>query len=183
MFWSLVLPFYLTAALLAAMLVAILIWAPKWHWRRRYAGVVGLACALVGFVPVMLIVMLLLHPFRFGTFDYLRVDQIDDHNVEWNLPPVARHIKVHKRLDGNRAQFQLSEAQLRAYLVRLWQGAEPPEVEAVSKAEITSEFGDLGWPILAQAKKYHSPFLASGAGTIYYVDASTGMVYSRTGYW
>lgn len=175
MLWFLVLPLYLSLATLGLGAIALLLWAPpKFKWLK------AAFLAIVAFVPLVVLITLVLHPFRFGEFTYDNVAQIQDTNVEWNLPLLARDITVIKGIDQNHARYQLTLSAFHAHLATLWQGAAPVG-EFVTAAEVKHEF--QAWPALANARRYRSPPLATGAVTFYFYDANAGVVYSTSGYW
>ncbi|TWT65916.1 hypothetical protein Pla123a_48270 [Posidoniimonas polymericola] len=193
MLWPLVLPFQISAACLASLVVVLTAAAPRWRWKRGSTFLIATMLALFALVPSCTVVQLGIDALRFGRFDYADVSQIDDFRARRYLPDAAVDIEMHKHAQGYRARYSISEADFQSYLDGLWEtygsrsaverGGYAGEESAADATTMQLAFGDLGWPTLESAVEFHSPTEPDGGGAVYYFDRQTGIAYQRTGYW
>lgn len=193
MLWPIVLPFKMTFWALAAIVILLTTAAPALKWRRAKTFWLSLLYAVVAFVPSCTGIMLVVDEFRFGTFEYATIQDIDDFRARRNLPPAAKDIVMHKQAIGYRARYSISASELQDYLDRLWEQYGEASVskrderfdrDPVIYQEIQAHlFSDLGWEPLENPAVFYSPTEADGGGATYYFDSNAGVVLQRTGYW
>ncbi len=156
-------------------------------------SVVGsMVLAFVAFIPSCTAIMSALDARRFGVFQYATYGDVQDFRIYRYLPDPARSITLEKTAMGHRAKYSITEAEMRGFIDRLWQeygkGSAVPrenlgEGEAIKPDEMERLFGDLGWPPLEQAIRFHSPVESDGGGAEYFLDTASGTAYHRAGYW
>src|SRR5690606_33215297 len=132
-------------------------------------------------VPSCTGIMFIVDEFRFGTFEYATIQDIDDFRARRYLPPAARGITMLKQANGYRARYSISAPELHAYLEHLWDRY--GEASAVERDQRFSEgspaykevqeffFSELGWEPLENATVFYSPSEADGGGATYYFDS------------
>lgn len=192
MLWPFVLPLQIIFYFLLGMLVLAFWGTPlvKREWRSRFLWALGLIVLV--FCLAFPFVMEEIDSRRFGVFSHATFNDVQDLHVTRYLPPTARDIIVEKERMGFRAQYKITEPDLEAYIDDLWlkYGDRSNASRAVMEHEPfgepemhPDEYSDLGWPVLPDAKLYHSPRAGNGAGFIIWFSPSQGIAYERAGYW
>ena len=189
MFWTLVLPFQITFALLAAAYAAGVWAAPRLGVRRRWAAVAGPPLAVLAFVPLCLGVGSLCDAVRFGEFRYETTADVTAPEVARWLPDAATDIEVHRRAIGFEARYTIAEDDLRAWLDAEWarwgEGAaferEPPE--PVTSPSGGPRFRWADWPTPAGLIRFDGPRAANAAGFTVWYGPSEGRAYQDAGHW
>ncbi len=120
MLWSLVLPFYITCVLLAAVVILAMIAAPKVGWRRGRMFAWGAVLGIVAFVPSCTVVMKAANAVRLGVGNYENYDAIWDRRFKRWLPEEATDIVMKKRINGYEARFRIDGTALERWLDRCW---------------------------------------------------------------
>jgi hypothetical protein len=191
MLWPIVEPFEITCCILGAVIVAATILSALLKWKTEKTFWFSLLFAVVAFVPSCAAIKHVYDQERFGIFHYATYSDVKDRHVAQSLPPAATDITVQQEWMGCRAKYRITEAELDAYTDQLWarsQQAKHLRDEAdvnstLSPANLEFHFGELGWPMLQDAKEYDWPFAKNGAGSWIWYSKSTGIAYQRAGYW
>lgn len=192
MLWPLILPFKITAAVIAAVIAILTLAAPRFKWRRRPVFFYSFIVGIVAFVPSFAGITSVIDMQRFGTFEHGTFADVEDFRVERYLPPAARDITLNKYGQGFRARFTISQAELDAELNAAWReygyrsatkrgGLRTQNPVSVSSHE--HNFGELDWPYIPDMKEYHGPRAANGAGFTLWYSPSTETAYERADYW
>lgn len=193
MFWTFVLPFQITCAVLATTVVILTVFATPRTWSRVSAFLFFTAIAFMVFIPSCTGIMLAVDAARFGDFNYATFDDIPDFRSQRYLPKAATDIQMRKFASGYRARYRIDANLFAVYVDELW--AEHGEYSAMRRGGFSDEgqpvnldsfnhrFGDLGWSCPPNAIVYHSPNEDDGGGAIYYVDADQGLVFQSTAFW
>lgn len=193
MFWPMVLPFFITLAITAIVLVSVLTYCFSRKGRHlRLLGVVTIL-VIVGFIPSWMGVMVVVDLIRFGHFEYASYSDIDDPRSKRYLPEAASDIQMHRHAQGYRARYKISKEDFDHYLDELWdkygqyssteRGGYWNDGQAATQQDFDSDFGSLNWESLENAIIYYSPTEDDGGGAIYYFDRDEGIAMQRTGYW
>jgi hypothetical protein len=192
MFWPIVLPFKITFWLFTGILATATLLAPLLKQKRGKLFLITALLGSVAFVPSCAAIMTLLDKHRFGVFQYSTFDEVNDFRVERYLPPASTDITIDKSTMGFRAKFHIKERDLVAYLDDLW--ARYGDRSTIARTELQNEaptspeefklnFGDLGWPPLANAIEYRGPVAPNGAGFAIWFSKAESIAYERAGYW
>ena len=193
MLWSVVEPFKLTLGSFTILIVLLTILAPIFGWKRFKVLQIISVIAFVAFVPCCSLTMKVLDKSRFGYFEHANYSEVRDSHVERYLPPAATKIKIDKLLNGFRAQYLISEADLQSYVDGLWEKYGDrssitrkdfnDDGATASKEELAQYFKKYGWTLPEKTIRYYSPVGDNGAGSTYYLDPQTGTVFQHAGYW
>ncbi len=193
MFQPILLPFFLTIVLMAALVAAATFCAPRLKMRREAAFNLATLLALVAFIPACAGIGFAVDKFRFGTFAYAKFEDVNDYRVEQFLPPAARDITVHKYASGFVAKYRIAEPELRAFLDELW--AKHGDQSDLKRSDFATDstldeqlhavhFGrEHGRPFVPGMKHHQSPVAPTGAGCTLWYSAAEGIAYSRATYW
>ncbi len=115
MFWSLILPFLITLAMTAVVIIAANVYANRQQWRPiRSFLLIGLL-AMIGFVPSCIVVDGVIAPLRFRNFHYTASEEILDQRIRQYFPDNATEITVHKRRNGFNARYKIEQSDLDAW--------------------------------------------------------------------
>jgi hypothetical protein len=192
MLWPLVLPFLITLGGMVAVLVFGIAIAPKCKKSRKRFILCGLLLSGLAFVPSCTVLMTILDQYRFGVFKYADYESVNDLRVERFLPEAATEITIDKSAGGYRAKFSISRESLDSWYDESWNRNGDSSVVVrddeeramlISTDDFEIQYGDLGWPPLADAIEYVGPAAPNGAGfTIWYCEAE-GVAYQHVGYW
>lgn len=164
--------------------MVLMVRAPALGWHRGKAAWLGVSIGIMSVLPLTVFVFALSYPFRFGQFDYARIEAISDPRVVWNMPTAARQITVVKQLGGNYARYRITKAQLHAHLTALWGARVMNAPQACSMGpRLEVQFSALSSSVPSHLQCYASPPQDNGAGSHFYLDADAGLVYSETLYW
>lgn len=193
MLWPLVLPLQITCFVLLVAVVALTAYASPKGWSRAKSFLIYSVIGFLAFIPSCAGVMLVVDAIRFGDFHYAKFEDIPDFRSRRYLPEGATDIQMRKHPNGCLARYKLSASDFESYLDDLWakygehsatrRGDDLDEGNVVSGEEFDTTFGDLGWSCPSNAVVCHSPSERDGGGATYYVDAESGIVFQRTGYW
>lgn len=192
MFWTIVLPFQITAWIFAGAMVVVIATSPQGLKKLVARCFIASLIALVAFVPSCMVVATIVDLQRFGEFHYADPSEVHDVYVKPDLPTGARDITVHKYASEHRAKYNVSHVDLLKHLDMRWQNSgeysaharsEMPDGMKVDANSVNQEFRDLSWPPLQDPIEFHSPAGHDGSGTTYYFEESTQTVYHRAGYW
>lgn len=193
MFWPVILPFQITCGILIVAVVALTALASPKNWTRGKTFLNYSAIAIVAFIPSCASIMMAVDAVRFGDFTYVSFDDIPDFRSQRYLPEVAVDIQMRKHSNGYRARYSISAQDFESYLDHLWEkygehsavkrGGFDDEGDSVSPESFNRIFGNLGWNCPTNAVVYYSPGERDGGGATYYVDAESGLVFQRTGFW
>ena len=192
MLWPLELPVKITFWLLIALVLLATIVSVKLKWSPRKTFVIASLIAFIGFIPSCAIVMNVVDARRFGVFEYVSYDEVQDFRIERFLPPAARNITLEKTFIGHRAKYSISESELKSYVDGLWVAygkhsgvarSNLKDGEPVKSQEIEMDFQGLNWPRMNDAVRFHSPVERDGGGATYFFDPTSGVTYHRAGYW
>jgi hypothetical protein len=194
MFWPVVLPFKITFWLFLTLLVAVYIYAMK--SKRTTWKVVSIAfgLALIGFIPSCIGVGLVLDNFRFGHFNHVTFDDVNDFRIERYLPTESQNINLFKNYSGNgyRAKYEISRVDLVEYVDDMWDNW--GQHSAISRSDLADpqtnfsdlnlrEFAELKWSLEGVVEIFHSPVEGDGGGATYFHNPKTGFTLQRAGYW
>lgn len=193
MFWPTVLPFKIAFWLLVVITITATVFAPSLKWKRKSTFLIGCALSAIAIIPSCTGIMLILDSSRFGLFEHSNYSEVKDFRIERFLPTSSKDIFLHKRENGHRAKYKISDDDFHLYLNNLWDLY--GKYSAVKREEISGEgslvtekdfnmhFEDLGWKPLNNALKFHSPVEGDGGGATYYFDPDTGIAYHDVSYW
>lgn len=191
MLWPVILPFKITAAIFAVLVIALTLYAISLKRRRAKVLVAIYALAFVFFIPSCIVVHVVTDYVRFGTFHYDKYSQVQDFRIERYLPPQSTNITLHKIGPGHWAKYTIAEEDLKDFLDHLWSQYPQYSVMSRSKLEdgaLASEtayysFEQLNWSPLKNAIAFSSPRAPNGAGATYYYDPVTRVAYHKANYW
>ncbi len=173
MLWPLVLPCQITLGGMIVVLILGIAIAPKCKKSRKRFIAWGLLLGSLAFVPSCTALMTILDQYRFGVFEYVGYDAVNDLRVERFLPDAATDITIEKSSRGYRAKFSISCESLEDWFDESWnrdgESSVVPRDNEESSIPITSDafeiqYGDLGWPPLEDAVEYVGPTAPNGAG-------------------
>ncbi|HYW81538.1 MAG TPA: hypothetical protein VE890_18280 [Thermoguttaceae bacterium] len=182
----------ITACIIAGIIACATLAAPLVKWTRLPTFFAVTMLGALAFVPSCIGIMNAVDAHRFGVFTYATFDDIGDFRVQQCLPPAATNITIDKTAYGFRAKYTITGPQLDAYVGELWEKyrdesaaerEDPSSMKAIDPESHKSSYGDLGWPLLQDAKEYRSPTARNGAGFSIWFSPSKGVAYQRTGYW
>jgi hypothetical protein len=192
MLWPIVLPAEVTFVVLAVLVAAATVLAPRFRATRGGTLALSTLTALLVFLPSCTVVMNLLDRHRFGVFSYADFAAVDDFRVERFLPEAATEITVEKYPQGYRAKFHIGQQSLDEWFEQVWKKygslsstARVP-VDPGRKVEtkyVESRFDKLNWPIPADLVEYEGPRAANGAGFTLWYSVSEGVAFQHAGYW
>lgn len=193
MVWPVILPFQITCSVLFVAVVVLTVLASPKAWSRIKTFFLYSAIALVAFIPSCTGIMIAVDAVRFGDFSYASYTDIPDFRSQRYLPENATDIQMRKHANGYFARYKISAPKFNSYLDDLWQrygeysaverGGFQDEGRTVDPDMFNRTFGDLGWDCPPDAIVYYSPREGDGGGATYYVDASSELVFQRTGFW
>jgi hypothetical protein len=192
MLWPYELPAQITFWIMLAMIGVSTFLAIVLKRKPSRAFFVSTTLAIIAYIPSCSLIMSALDGRRFGVFQYASYGDVQDFRIYRYLPHAARSITLEKTAMGHRAKYLISEAELRDYVDKLWKESgdgsaiarsDTNDGEVVEPEEISRQFGDLGWPPLSNAIRFHSPVQRDGGGAEYFLETNTGTVYHRAGYW
>jgi len=111
MFWPLVLPFQITAALMFALFIGVFWFGKRRKWQPGNRSIAAICLPLLMFIPSCVATTYVIDYFRFGTFHYENFAAIHDFRIERYMPPAATEITVFKQYGGNgyRARFTITQ--------------------------------------------------------------------------
>ncbi len=192
MLWSLVLPFKITFWMFVIILTVATSLAPRFRKSRKRIFTWGVCLAILLFIPSCSMIMRGLDHFRFGTFHYATIDEVNDFRIERYLPVTATEITVVESPSGFTAKFRIDKDSLEQWQDTLWEkwgeyavNPRHPEVfdipESIMPA-LPSYFGELNWPPLKKASRYEGPRAENGAGYTIWFSESEGIAYQSAGY-
>lgn len=190
MLWPLIAPLKITCVVMVLAVITATIYARFLGKSVDQRFFRSCSFAIVLFVPAWIAIAIITQPLYFGTFEYLRYDQVQDARVERYLPPKARNITVEKYASGHLARYTIPEKDLREFLDSQWKrlghnSAIPRnklnEGRWASRHEFEKFTDRMHWPPLFDAIVLHSPKEADGGGAIYYIEGD--LVYHDAGYW
>jgi hypothetical protein len=193
MFWSAVLPFFVTSGLLfVAIMVATAI-APRKGWRRGRVLRQAIPASMIIFVPSCAVVMRATNAVRFGVGRYDDVGAIWDTRFKRWLPESATDIVLNKHRGGYDARYHIDRPSLDAWFDQCWENAREPAAPrtapAVNKgfdpAVIEQRFGphaDRG-PQNGTWVEYEGPRRSNWAGATTWFDEQSGVAYQDVGFW
>lgn len=164
--------------------------AMKWKRGKTFWSIT--LFSILAFIPTCALVATITDQFRFGLFEYENYADVEDHHVQWYLPPAATKISLNKYASGYEAKYKITESDFHAYLDGLWE--EYGQLSVIKRKDRSGEglpvqeedferFHSLDWQPLANASLFHSPVQGNGGGARYYYDSKAGMVYQQTAYW
>ena len=188
MFWSLVLPFQITAAVLAACAAAAVLLAPRVKVKRWQATLAASAAAVLGFVPLCLGINVVCGAVRFGELRHDTAAEVGSPEVARWLPPAARGIDLHKDATGFEARYAIGEDELLAWLDAEWarwgdRAAVEREPVDFSPSDGAPYFRRTGRATPPDAYALDGPHAANGAGFTVWYSRSAGRAYQEAGYW
>ncbi len=190
MLWPVILPFQITCLLLTTGVVLLTVYASVFRWKRWRTFLISALLALLAFIPSCVGIMFLVDGTRFGNFEFATFKDINDPRAKRYLPPTATAIKMNLQASGYRAQYRISDEELRTFVDRLWEKSDGSarktrqEIHGIDfSEEVKDLFGDLSWEPIGHVVSYQSPTAADGGGAVYYFDPSQGVVYQGTVYW
>jgi hypothetical protein len=196
MLWPLALPAQLTLALMAIVWVVTIPWLTKKSWTGL---LVVPAWGFWLFVPTCLLMMTAMAPFRFGLFEYAEYAAIGDEHVCRSLPTSAKAIVVDQQEFRNRARYQISLDDLKAWHEARWTASDWSTNEGISSRapadrpqrsdnrnpqaeEFAHLFGGLSWSMPDDAVQYSGPATSRGAGYTIWYSPSQEVAYHYTSY-
>ena len=186
MFWPLILPAQITAAivLLLATILYIVASRKKWKWQGLVIGAVAL---VVSAVPIFMVTMSIADRFRFGEFSYAKFDDINDFRVERYMPEAATDITVFTRSNGYRGKFSIGREDLETWHSQFWEehgaGKKPSGQASFAKNAFGQCFGKSGWVPPDDLVEFASPAAGNGAYYVIWHSDSEGTGYITGCYW
>jgi len=200
MFAPVVMPFQITAAIFAIVLVAVCL-----YFRHPKAVVLSILAAMILFIPSCTGVMLVVDLFRYGRFDYASATDIPDDGYI-DIPSTAANIVLYRNGAGHWARFTVATDDLLRWIAemrslrpdlndtsehddRLADGlAHLPESVRTETLELKSQmfadrFPDTGWeydPAMNEYRVWRSD--RGGGYTIWHIPDSD-VAYLSAGYW
>jgi hypothetical protein len=191
MFWSAVLPFFVTVGVLFLAVVAVTAAAPPMRWRALRRALPFLA--VIAFVPLFLVIMKTTDAVRFGVGRYDGVGAIWDSPFKLWLPESATDIVLHKHINGYDARFHIDRQSLDQWFDACWTNAKepaaPPTEPAVDDrfdpAEFEQRFGRLGDRVPQNGTwvEYEGPRRSNWAGATTWFDEQSGVAYQDVAFW
>ncbi len=193
MFWSLVLPFKITFWVFVIILTVATSLAPRFHQSRKRIFTWGACLTILLFAPSCSMIMRGLDHFRFGTFQYSTIDEVNDFRIKRYLPVTATEITVVKSPSGFTAKFKIDQQSLEQWQDELWEkwgefAAHPREQEEEFDMpeslmpSLPTYYGELNWPPLEKPIKYEGPRAENGTGYTIWFSESDGIAYQGAGY-
>ena len=192
MLWPCILPAEITFVLLAVLIAAAAVLAPRFRATRGGTLALSTLTAVLVFIPSCTVVMNVLDRCRFGVFSYADFAAVHDFRVERFLPESATEITVDKYPQGYRARFRISQRALDKWFDQVWQeygsfsSTTRVPVDPRRKVEreyVESRFEKLNLPIPADLVEYEGPRAANGAGFTLWYSVSESVAFQHAGYW
>lgn len=189
--WPMVLPFKITACVMAALIACVTLAAPAAKWRRGRTLLVVSGAGLLMFIPSCVFIQSIVDSQRFGVFTCATFDEIDDERVERFLPPSATEITIDKTSRIFRARFRITQQQLDAFLEEKWAQAKRANIYYDSdgwyetdRERHDNDYGDLGWQYFDDASASGAPVTwLQGSGFWLTYSPSQGIAYQTATYW
>lgn len=193
MFWSAVLPFFVTVGVLFLTVVVATAVAPRMGWRRAPVFGWAIPLAMIAFVPSCTVVMKTTNAVRFGVGQYDDVGAIWDSPFKLWLPESATDIVLHKHRAGYDARFHIDRKSLDEWFDACWTNAKEPAAprteptvdDDFDPAEIELRFGSLAGraPQGATWVEYEGPRRSNWAGATTWFDEQSGVAYQDVAFW
>ena len=115
MFWSSVLPFFITCAICPVALISVLI-----IFRKRSlvkVALIGILSITILFIPCCVGIQIALDPFRFGVFRYDSGNQLQSGQTKGRIPASARNVIVDLQPNGFTACYTINRNEIEILMI------------------------------------------------------------------